>query len=400
MKVFRTAGRSFAVASLSDHIHEEFSTSPIDLTQYTWARNVRKKVKKAADKKKVAAVPYSMDKLLKLEDMDEYYYGCLRAIREFSIMKIECKDAAVQSWIDNAVFQDDDPIGLLQEMVGYYRSCGNGILVKARDMAGKWAGLERLLPTECQILEMYDNNFPKPDYIQTRKRKKTIFKNADIIHLKIRTRKSDFWGCPSLSVIQNVLTLAEISTFHYNNFKNGMLIDYVILVQGGSLNDDGAVENEEGVVVEEDIYTQISKAFAGAKGNENSHRSIILETEDKDVKIELIPLKNHSENGYLELRKDERGGIFTYFGTPKRIVAQEVAGQLGGDNNSDITMMYVTVINQIQNRLARMLARNFRDEGISNSVVADDFDFGDIREFFKSSDEKFFDINSNQKTTK
>jgi hypothetical protein len=121
-----------------------------------------------------------------------------------------------------------------------------------------------------------------------------------------------------------------------------------------------------------------------------------LETEDKDVKIELVPLKNHSENGYLELRKDERGGIFAYFGIPKRIVAQEVEGKLGGDNNSDITMMYVTVVKPIQNKLSRILARAFRDEGISQSVTANDFEFGDIREFFKTSDEKFFESNRNK----
>lgn len=396
MRVFTTAGRTFAVASLSDHIEETYASGTTDLKKYHWASGVRKSLRKSAEERKVAAVPYSMAKLLKLEDMDEYYFGCIRAIREFSIMQIECSDSAVQNWIDTAVFQDDDPIGLLQEMVGYYRACGNGLLIKARDLTGRWAGLERLLPTECQILEKYENNFPKPDYIQTRNRIKTLFKYDDIIHLKQRTRKSDFWGCPSLSVLQNVLTLAEIKTFHYNNFKNGMLIDYVILVQGGSLNDDGEVENEEGEVIEEDVYTKISKAFAGAKGNENSHRSIILETEDKDVRIELVPLKNHSENGYLELRKDERGGIFTYFGTPKRVVAQEVSGQLGGDNNSDITLMYVTVVRPIQNKIARILAKNFRDEGISTSVTAKDFDFGDIREVFKTSDEKIFEAGINK----
>jgi hypothetical protein len=396
MKVMNISGKRFAIASLSDFVQEEFASNMVDLGSFNWSGHVKKALRKSADKRKVAAVPFSMSKLLKLEDMDEYYHGCLQKIRDFSIMQFQCRDQAVQSWIDSAVFQDDDPIGLLQEMVGYYRACGNGILIKTRDLTGKWGGLERLLPTECQLLERYENNFPKPDYVQTRNRVKTLFKYDDIIHLKLRTRKSDFWGCPSLSVVQNVYTLAEIKTFHYNNFKNGMLIDYVILVQGGSLNDDGEVENEDGEVVEEDIYTTISKAFAGAKGNENSHRSIILETEDKDVKIELVPLKNHSENGYLELRKDERGGIFTYFGIPKRIVAQEVEGKLGGDNNSDITMMYVTVVKPIQNKLSRILARAFRDEGISQSVTANDFEFGDIREFFKTSDEKFFESNRNK----
>ena len=317
--------------------------------------------------------------------------GCVDAIMMSALMQIAVKNKQVSDWLANAEFPgNEEPASILSEMLKYYLSCGNGFLIKMRNAQGTWVGLERLLPSEVQILENYDEfGFFRPDYIQVKNNQKKLFKGIDIIHFKKSTHKSNAWGLACLPVVLNIEILSEVKTFDYNNFLNGLLIDYFVIVEGGTLRDGNAVD-ENGNEVITDAYSEIEKALSEAKGNAKSHSSILIESESKEVKIRLEPLRQQEREGaFLSLKKDLREGIFAYHRVPARVVSQLIPGQLGGDNRSDMVMFYHFVIKPLQRRIAMILTKEFNKE-LNANCKAEDFDFGDLTGIFQSEDEKLF----------
>ena len=126
----------------------------------------------------------------------------------------------------------------MSDFVSNYTACGNGFLVKLRSLTGEWVGLSRINPAEVQIVEKYDDyGFLYPDYIEVKNNKKAYFQGSDIIHMKKTTYKSRAWGLSCLPVILNCEILNGIKEYNYNQFKNGLLIDYFIIIEGGSLGD-------------------------------------------------------------------------------------------------------------------------------------------------------------------
>ncbi|MFA5671839.1 MAG: hypothetical protein WC922_05230, partial [Synergistaceae bacterium] len=261
---------------------------------------------------------------------------------------------------------------------------------KMRNAQGQWMGLERMLPSEVQIVENYDEfGFFRPNYIQVKNNQKKDFAYADIIHIKKSTHKSNAWGLACLPIAINVEILSEIKTFDYNNFKNGLMIDYFVIVEGGTLR-DGTVTDEQGNEVLTDAYTEIEKALTEVKGNAKSHSTVLIESESRDVKIRLEPLRQQDrEGGFINLKKDLREGIFAYHRVPARIVSQLIPGQLGGDNKSDMLMFYHFVVKPLQNRLALTLAIEFNYE-FGWNLTPDDFNFGNLTEKLQSADDQLF----------
>ena len=141
--------------------------------------------------------------------------------------------------------------------------------------------------------------------------------------------------------------------------------------------------------------SEIEKALTEVKGNAKSHSTVLIESESRDVKIRLEPLRQQDrEGGFLSLKKDLREGILAYHRVPARIVSQLIPGQLGGDNRSDMAMFYHFVIKPLQERLALTLAIEFNYE-FDWKLKADDFNFGNLTEILQSDDEKLFHANRN-----
>lgn len=389
MKVMRIGNYNVGISSASDLLESKYKPEPVDISKLK--RIGKRLISKEAEVKKVVAQPYAMSKLLTLLDTDEYHAGCVDAITMASVLQFECKNSSVNALLTSAEYpSNEDPATILSELVKYYISCGNGFLIKMRNPKGEWVGLERLLPTEVQIVEKYDEfGFFRPDYIQVKNNSKQDFANTDIIHFKKSTHKSNAWGLACLPIAINVEILAEIKTFDYNNFKNGLMVDYFVIVEGGTLR-DGTVTDEQGNEVITDAYAEIEKALIDVKGNAKSHSTVLIESESKDVHIRLEPLRQQDrEGGFLSLKKDLREGIFAYHRVPARIVSQLIPGQLGGDNKSDMLMFHHFVIKPIQQRLALILSKEFNREYQWNVTPAD-FNFGDLTSLFESADEKLF----------
>ena len=394
MRVMRIGAYNLAISSASDLLETKYKPEPIDLSKYQ--RIGKQLVSKAAETKKVVSQPYSISKLLNLLDTDEYHSGCIDALTMATIMQFECKNSQVKSWMEAAEFPAcEDQTTILAELMKFYLACGNGFLIKMRNAQGQWMGLERMLPSEVQIVENYDEfGFFKPNYIQVKNNQKKDFAYEDIIHVKKSTHRSNAWGLACLPIAINIEILGEIKTFDYNNFKNGLMIDYFVIVEGGTLR-DGTVTDEQGNEVLTDAYTEIEKALTEVKGNAKSHSTVLIESESRDVKIRLEPLRQQDrEGGFLGLKKDLREGILAYHRVPARIVSQLIPGQLGGENSSDMRMFYQFVVRPLQNRLALALANEFNFD-FGWSVKPDDFNFGNLTEVLQTADEQLFMQNRN-----
>ncbi|CAO80120.1 phage portal protein [Candidatus Cloacimonas acidaminovorans] len=394
MKVMRLGAYNLAISSASDLLESKYKPEPIDLSKYQ--RIGKQLVSKAAETKKVVSQPYSMSKLLNLLDTDEYHSGCIDALTMATIMQFDCKNSQVKSWMEAAEFPAcEDQTTILGELMKFYLACGNGFLIKMRNAQGEWIGLERMLPSEVQIVENYDEfGFFKPNYIQVKNNQKKDFAYEDIIHVKKSTHRSNAWGLACLPIAINIEILGEIKTFDYNNFKNGLMIDYFVIVEGGTLR-DGTVTDEAGNEVLTDAYTEIEKALTEVKGNAKSHSTVLIESENRDVKIRLEPLRQQDrEGGFLGLKKDLREGILAYHRVPARIVSQLIPGQLGGDNRSDMLMFYQFVVRPLQNRLALALANEFNFD-FGWNVKPEDFNFGNLTEVLQTADEQLFMQNRN-----
>jgi len=390
----RLGGYTLAISSATDLLETKYKPEPIDLSKCS--RVGKQLITKAAETKKVVSQPYSMSNLLNLMDTDEYHSGCVDALSMATVMEFDCKNSQVKSWMEAAEFPAcEDQTTILAELMKFYLACGNGFLIKMRNAQGQWMGLERMLPSEVQIVENYNEfGFFRPNYIQVKNNQKKDFAYADIIHIKKSTHKSNAWSLACLPIAINVEILSEIKTFDYNNFKNGLMIDYFVIVEGGTLR-DGTVTDEQGNEVLTDAYTEIEKALTEVKGNTKSHSTVLIESESRDVKIRLEPLRQQDrEGGFLSLKKDLREGILAYHRVPARIVSQLIPGQLGGDNRSDMAMFYHFVIKPLQERLALTLAIEFNYE-FDWKVKPDDFNFGNLTETLQSDDERLFMQNRN-----
>ena len=209
---------------------ESYNPKPVNLAKLKWSGNAS--LSKSKEQLKILAPPVSMDKMLNLLDLDEYHYACVDAISESCFVKFECKNPQVKAFFENVQLPPtEDLISIMSDFVHYYIACGNGFFLKMRNLKGEWVGLNRLIPNEVQIVESYDSyGFLKPDYLQVKSGMKTFFSGDDIIHLLQRNSLSNAWGLSCKPIILNVETLYDIKQYDFNRFKNGLLIDYFIII--------------------------------------------------------------------------------------------------------------------------------------------------------------------------
>ena len=359
-----------------------YEAPSVNLSKMKWVGKTP--LLKNNEKMKLIVPPISMKMMLDLLDKDTYHYACVDAISEACFVKFECKNENVSNFIKNIQLPDqDDVVSIFSDFIHYYIATGNGFLLKMRNITGEWAGLNRLIPSEVQIIENIDDyGFLRPDYIQVSNGKKTFFKGKDIVHMLQRTSLSNAWGMACKTVILNIETLHEISSYDFNRFKSGLLLDYFIIIEGGSFSQKYKDDNGNDV----DPFAELESLLQKARGNNNSHRTILIESNDPGSKIRLEPLRV-DDNNFESLKKDLRDGIIVYHRVPHRLIGIQTPGQLGGDNNSDMVIFYNMVVKPIQERVAFILSKEFKKE-FGWEVNPKDFDFGNISEVMDSFEDK------------
>jgi len=356
-------------------LNESYMPAPVELGKLKWQGD---KVFKNSNFK-IIQPPISMQKLIDLLDKDEYHYACVDAICESCFVEFKCKDVRVQNFIDKIQLpKNEDIISIFSDFIHYYIACGNGFLLKMRNSLGEWVGLNRLIPSEVQIIENFDEfNFLKPNYLQVKSGKKTFFEGKDIIHLLQKNSMSNAWGVACKPIIINIEILSEIKNYDFNRFKNGLLIDFMIFVEGGELRE---YTDENGNKI--DPFEEIEKLFKQAKGNNNSHSTIIIEIPDTNAKVKIEPLRQ-DQTDFKSLKEDNREGIIAYHRVPRRLIGLQTPGQLGGDDESDMNVFYNMTVKPLQERVAFLLSQEFKSE-FNWDVKASDFEFGDITQVLES----------------
>ncbi len=388
MRVMKIAGKRCGFVSI-DELMEGYRGEAVARGKAAQVMILAKSAGEESELKRVMSQkaiipPVNMLRMLQLMDIDGYHSGACNAIADGAVMHVRCKNGNVADWIVKSQNQMN-LTRLLRSCVLHLQACGNGFLLKLRDRQGKWVGLELLLPQEIEIRHNVDENgFLRPNYVQIRDSKQLPILNRDVIHIKKPTYKSSVWGLSSLPVAQGIETLKEIKALDYNNFRNGLLIDYFILVNGGSLSESES--DEDGV------YSRIEEMLMEAKGTRGGHSSILLESDDQGVKIDLVPLRQGTRDGdFQNLKSDIRDEMLAYHRVPKRIIAQATAGQLGGDNNSDMILFHNMVLKPIQDDIAEHLSEEFAEE-YGWSVDNEDWDFGNLPGVFESEEERAFKL--------
>ena len=140
MKVTTIGGTRVLISGVSELIEKQYRAETPDLSKMS--RVGKQLISKAVEAKKVVSAPYSMSKLLNLLDTDEYHSGCIDALAMGTVMKAECKNAQVKAWMEDAEFPGcEDQSTILAEMIKFYLVCGNGFLIKMRNVKGAWKGL-------------------------------------------------------------------------------------------------------------------------------------------------------------------------------------------------------------------------------------------------------------------
>ncbi len=394
MRIAKVAGHNVAIVTTEEITKDYLQGQCIVQKSDKWlscAETTDDRAKRLAEIVKQPEVRPIIDiaKMMELLEVDGFHSGCCDAIGKGAIMKVECKDLNVTKWLESYQSQDSFQ-KLLQISIEEREACGNGFIMLQRNRKGEWVGLERMLPQEMGItLHTDENNFLRPNFIQRKSGKILPILNEDMFHLKKYTHRSQIWGASSIPPAQGIETLKQIKALDFNNFKNGLLIDYFIIVNGGTIKDSEEYdENGEKV----NSLSDLEDALRAATGTKRGHSTVLLESEDPNSKIELIPLRQEAKDGaFIKLKEEIRNEILAYHRVPKRIIAQATSGQLSGDNNSDMIMFYNLVLKPIQQEVAEMLSRKFREE-FGWTVTAKDWDFGKLTDIFKTPEELALEV--------
>jgi hypothetical protein len=364
-----------------ERLQAEYAPAPIDIKKHSWIAKSQK-----PDDLTIITPPILMQKLIDLLKKDEYHYGCVDAISESCFIKFECQHPQAKAFFEQMQLpKNDDIISTFSDFIHYYIGTGNGFLLKMRSITGQWVGLNRLIPSEIQIAENYDTHgFLAPNYVQVKNGLKNFIPGRDMIHMLQKNSMSNAWGIACEPIIYNVETLYEIKQYDYNRFKNGLLIDHFLIVEGGSLGKP--YTDSDGKEI--DPISEIQSLLQSARGTPKAHSTILLEVPEPTAKVRLEPLR-HGENDFGSLKKDLRDGIIVYHRVPHRLVSLQTPGKLGGDESGDMTIFYNMVIKPLQERVALMIASELNNE-FGWDVKAEDFDFGDINEVLESVEMRLF----------
>ncbi len=144
----------------------------------------------------------------------------------------------------------------------------------------------------------------------------------ELIHLKNYSPSSSYYGLPDyLGCVPAITTLTLIAEYNIRYFANGCMADLAIIVEGGDLD-----EETENKIIEK-LKTDIT-------GLINSHRTLFLSVNNKEVKIRIEKLNDVKDGSFKILKDSSRDEIVSAHGVPPRLAGIVVNGSLGGTNES------------------------------------------------------------------
>lgn len=236
---------------------------------------------------------------------------------------------------------------------------GNGFLEIDRTDGGDPAGIYHARAASIRRGKMLHAAETKDRYYQVR-RGKVVAEFAalgareaghaeganEMIHLAEYDALSDHYGAPGWIGAMGVMLLDRTTVEHSTYlFKNGLMANFAVVVEGGKLSADQLTKLKEFIKQQ-------------STGIENAGRGIVLQNEKEGVSIRIEPLNVAMKDLRLDhFRTAFRDEVVTASGTPPRLLGIIAAGQLGGGSEVDgqLKVFIETEIHPIQEAIeARM----------------------------------------------
>lgn len=143
----------------------------------------------------------------------------------------------------------------------------------------------------------------------------------EILHYYTYDPASDYYGMPIWvpSLADMVLDRSSVE-FNINLFRNQLVAKFAVVVEGGKLSPEGRKS------LREFLKSQ-------ATGPKNAGKTLILDTDDVNVKVKVEKLElefGDKQNFMGKTRETSRDMVIAAHGLPPRILGVAESGQLGG----------------------------------------------------------------------
>jgi PBSX family phage portal protein len=192
----------------------------------------------------------------------------------------------------------------------------------------------------------------------------------EIVSLRLPNPNSRFYGLPPAFVAaKDILADAAVKDSNIAFFQNGMMPDYVLAVQGGTLS-DGTLE---------EIRAFLHDSHRGA---DRHHGMIVLEAlpalHGEKVGLELIPMQQAArEMPFLAYRKFAIENKVRAFRVPMSKAGINQAGRLGDASGREETETFKAEVVEPQQTMV---------EHVFNALLRDDFGLPGLAFRFKDLD--------------
>jgi PBSX family phage portal protein len=202
---------------------------------------------------------------------------------------------------------------------------GHGYLEIVNNGKGELAEIYNLRALNTYIRKYYNNfvltqevlgklvNF---DFLKPGAKPK---QNNEVLALKEYSLKSKYYGSPPwYSATSSISLSRSIDEFHIRSFKNNMMIEFAIIVEGGELDSAGLAS----------VTEFLRKNF---RGIENAGKSLYLNSDTPEVKIRIEKLNREVRDAsFVNLMQANRESVVIAHGIPIKVLGIQTAGQLGG----------------------------------------------------------------------
>lgn len=172
----------------------------------------------------------------------------------------------------------------------------------------------------------------------------------EVLWLKDYCSRSRYYAYPDYYSASADITLDRSSVeFNISRFKNGMMIDFIIVVEGGEVDSK----------VLEDINSFLSKNY---KGILNAGKALYLNSDNPNVKIRIEKVSAEIKDAsFLKQREFSRDVVMVAHGMNAKIWGLATAGQLGSGEGDMMFRLFEELIGKPERlRIQRKLNKLFK----------------------------------------
>jgi HK97 family phage portal protein len=241
-----------------------------------------------------------------------------------------------------------------------WKTFGNGFMEMVPAKGGGLAELYNLRAYETRI--GFDNRFRKfsdglffVQLLKNRTAKRFKFLNSrpesdenEVIMIKNYNPFCRFYGFPDGYPATSSLALDRAQEeFNLKEFSNDMMISFVIIVEGGELDDKAMIDIQ-------DFLTQ------NYKGVGNSNKALLLSTDDPNITIKIEKVsKENRDSSYDKLADRCNTNVMLAFGILSPLLGIKTPGSLGNASELEVLFKFFNeTIIQPEKRKVQLILNN------------------------------------------